>query len=426
MMETMGISMRLDLDVRVRLQRQINGAFTPGAPIDSKDLFAGRISQVQKVLNVVFQKGTHAALFGERGVGKTSLANIIFDTLVWGGLSSYSRARTNCTETGTFDEIWRFLFRQFTFEQPEGTTITLDMAFPENGPLLPENIRETLQLVNYPTLIILDEFDGVTDRGTRKAIADTIKTLSDNAVDTTVLVVGVAESLDQLIGEHPSIERALREVHMQRMSKIELLEIIDKGVGKCDGISIDDEPLGRIADYSQGLPYYTHLLAREAALNAVQSDRLVIKMEDLQAAIREAVDSHLGSNLTLYNKATTAARGIYFKPVLLACALAPKDEKGYFYAKDIVDPLGIIARKEISIEQFAQHLRDFSTTRGPILERSGRRYRFIKPMMEPYVTLRGLADGLITESQLSHPSALSTEPEQLSLLFDASAPPSEI
>jgi ABC-type glutathione transport system ATPase component len=211
--------MRLDLDVQVRLIRQINGAFTPGAPIDSKDLFAGRISQVQKVLNVVFQKGTHAALFGERGVGKTSLANIIFDTLVMGGMSKYSRARTNCTETGTFDEIWRFLFRQFTFEQPEGTTITLDMAFPENGPLLPEHIRETLQLVDYPTLIILDEFDGVTDRGTRKSIADTIKTLSDNAVDTTVLVVGVAESLDQLIGEHPSIERALREVHMQRLSK---------------------------------------------------------------------------------------------------------------------------------------------------------------------------------------------------------------
>jgi hypothetical protein len=343
-----------------------------------------------------------------------------------GGMSKYSRARTNCTETGTFDEIWRFLFRQFTFEQPEGTTITLDMAFPENGPLLPEHIRETLQLVDYPTLIILDEFDGVTDRGTRKSIADTIKTLSDNAVDTTVLVVGVAESLDQLIGEHPSIERALREVHMQRMSKNELLEIIDKGVGKCDGLSIEDEPLGRIADYSQGLPYYTHLLAREAALSAVQSGRLAVKMEDLQAAIREAVDGHLGSNLTLYNKATTAARGIYFKPVLLACSLAPKDEKGYFYAKDIVDPLRIIARKAIGIEQFAQHLRDFSTTRGPILERDGRRYRFIKPMMEPYVTLRGLADGLITESQLNHPSALSTEPEQLSLLFDISAPPPEI
>jgi hypothetical protein len=426
MVVTMGTNGRLDVDVRVRLMQKINAAFTPGAPIDSKDLFAGRIAQVQKVLNVVFQKGTHAVLFGERGVGKTSLANIIFDFLVYSGMSTYSRARTNCNETGTFDEIWRFLFRQLTFEQPDGITITLDMALPEHGHLLPENIRETIQLLDYPTLIIIDELDGVTDRATRKAIADTIKTLSDNAINTTVLLVGVAESVDQLIGEHPSIERNLREVPMPRMSKNELLEIIDKGIEKCEGMRIEDAPRGRIADYSQGLPYYTHLLAREAASNAVQMDRLIIKTEDLGAAIKEAVDGHLGTNLTLYNKATTAARGIYFKPVLLACALAPKDEKGFFYAKDIVEPLRIIAQKEIGIEQFAQHLRDFSTTRGPILERDGRRYRFIKPIMEPYVTLRGLADGLIKDSQLNHPSALSSVPEQLSLQSDATAPPLEI
>ncbi|HUH63080.1 MAG TPA: AAA family ATPase [Terracidiphilus sp.] len=424
--KTMGQDERMSIDLRVRLIRQINVAFTPGAPIDSKDLFAGRMAQVQKVLNVVFQKGTHAVLFGERGVGKTSLTNIIFDFLVFSGMSTYYRARTNCNETGTFDEIWRFLLRQFTFEQPDGTTITLDMVLPEHGPILPENIREALQLVTYPTLVIIDELDGITDRGTRKAIADTIKTLSDNAIDTTVLLVGVAESVDQLIGEHPSIERALREVPMPRMSKNELLEIIDKGVDKCEGLHIEDDPRGRIADYSQGLPYYTHLLAREAAINAIQSDRFEITKEDLQAAIREAVDSHLGTNLTLYNKATTAARGIYFKPVLLACALAPKDEKGFFYAKDVVDPLRILTRKSIAIEQFAQHLRDFSTTRGPILERDGRRYRFIKPMMEPYVTLRGLADGLINDSQLSRPSALSTEPEQLFLLSDVPAPPLKI
>jgi hypothetical protein len=147
----------------------------------------------------------------------------------------------------------------------------------------------------------------------------------------------------------------------------------------CEGLSVEDGPRGRITDYSQGLPYYTHLLAREAALNAVGSDRLVVNMEDLHAAIREAVDSHQGTNLTVYNRTVTSAKGKYFKPVLLACALAKKDEKGFFYAKDIVDPLRKIARAAIDIEQFAQHLMDFSTTRGPILERDGRRYRFINP-----------------------------------------------
>ena len=125
----------------------------------------------------------------------------------------------------------------------------------------------------------------------------------------------------------------------------------------------------------------------------------------------------------LYTKATTAARGIYFKPVLLACALAPKDEKGYFYAKDIVDPLNSIIPGAPGIQQFAQHLKDFCENRGPVLERYGRRYRFIKPLMGPYVILRGLADGLIREEQLNRPSSSSSVPEQLSLLFAVSALP---
>jgi hypothetical protein len=46
-------------------------------------------------------------------------------------------------------------------------------------------------------------------------------------------------------------------------------------------------------------------------------------------------------------------------------------------------------------------------------------------MMEPDVILRGLADNLISDSKLNHPPVLSTEPAQLSLLSDASAPPIE-
>ena len=53
---------------------KINGAFTPGAPIDSRDLFAGRTRQIDKAINTIFQRGQHAIIFGERGVGKTSLA----------------------------------------------------------------------------------------------------------------------------------------------------------------------------------------------------------------------------------------------------------------------------------------------------------------------------------------------------------------
>jgi hypothetical protein len=105
----------------------------------------------------------------------------------------------------------------------------------------------------------------------------------------------------------------------------------------------------------------------------------------------------------------------------LACALAPKDEHGFFYAKDVTQPLRLITSKKYDILAFARHLKLFyGQLRSPILERRGRQYRFVKPLMGPYVILRGLAEGLIKEEQLSHPSMTSSAPEQLSLLSPSS------
>lgn len=404
---------------------QINSAFTPNTPIDSRSLFAGRKKQVANLINAIFQKGSHAVLFGERGVGKSSLARTIFDFLVlaFDDASGYHHALLNCAEAMSFEDIWRTVFKQLTFEQADGTSTTLDQALAENPNS--ENVREVFQLLDNPTIITIDEFDRIEDQGIRVKMADTIKTLSDNAIRTTLILVGVADSVDDLIGEHQSIERAIKQVPVPRMSKGELLEIVDNGRSNCQGLTIQAEARERMADLAQGLPSYTHLLARESALYAVRNDRTYVAMEDLEAGIKESVDGQLGTSLTLYTKATTAARGIYFKPVLLACALALKDEKGFFYAKDIVAPLRSIIPNAPGIQQFAQHLKDFCESRGPVLERDGRRYRFIKPLMGPYVILRGLADGLINDQQLNHPSASATVPEQLLLLSDVFDPPSE-
>jgi hypothetical protein len=125
--------------------------------------------------------------------------------------------------------------------------------------------------------------------------------------------------------------------------------------------------------------------------------------------------------------AVTAPRGKNFKPVLLACALAPKDDHGFFYAKDVVQPLRLITGNDYKIPAFAKHLKLFcENSRGPILQRRGKPYRFIRPIMEPYVVLRGLADELISEAQLSRPSLDSSVSEQLSLISPSSVPMLEI
>ena len=397
---------------------RISSHFTPGSPIDSKELFAGRKRQREKLLSTIVQKGEHAILYGERGVGKTSLANTLFDFLVFMGKYKYYRAKVNCAENMSFEDLWRSIFKQLVFTNEDGSTFTVDEALPENPNS--ESIRETFQVFGDPSIIIIDELDKVTDKDVVRQLADTIKTLSDNAIDATLILVGVGDSIEQLFGEHRSIERAIVQVPMWRMAKGELIEIIDKALANCEEMTMGDDAKGRIADYSQGLPFYTHLLARESGLHAIRLDRTHIDMSDLEEAIKEAVNIQLETNLNSYNKAVSAPRGKMFKPVLLACALAEKNEQQWFYAKDVLKPVRLITSTEYEIPAFAKHLKAFcEEERGCILERRGPpkrvQYRFVKPLMGPYVVLRGLADGQITEAQLTRPSRTSSVPEQLSM-----------
>jgi hypothetical protein len=412
---------------RYTLTRQIYEAFTPTAPIKSHDLFAGRKLQVQKVLGAVFQRGEHAILYGERGVGKTSLVNTIFDLLVLMGKSNYQATRVQCANGMNFESIWRGAFRKLITKDDHGEEIELDHML--EGDVNSTAVLNALEFMNDPSVIIIDELDRIEDQATKTALADTIKTLSDNSTETTLLLVGVADSVDELISEHRSIVRNLKEIRLPRMSTGELLEIIDKGLKHCVGLAMAPDVRERIADYSQGLPEYTHRLSQQAALHVVGEGRSYIIMPDLEQAIKESVENHLETNFAAYKRAVEAPRGIKYKPVLLACALAKKDEHGFFYARDVTVPLRqITGNASYDIPAFAKHLKQFSEEdRGPILERRGRQYRFVRPDMEPYVVLRGLSEGIINEAQLSRPSKrTSNEPGQLSLLSSYEGPPIEI
>src|SRR5688572_3420204 len=82
----------------------IGQAFSPGAPITSKDLFSGRVVQMAKVLEVVSQRGGHGVLYGERGVGKTSLAAVVSEML---RAQRRLTVRVNCSAGDSFAGAWR-------------------------------------------------------------------------------------------------------------------------------------------------------------------------------------------------------------------------------------------------------------------------------------------------------------------------------
>jgi Cdc6-like AAA superfamily ATPase len=398
---------------KIALTVAVAQAFSPSAPIDTADLFAGRQAQVSSVIGAVFQRGQHVIIFGERGVGKTSLANVLFDFLSQVGLQSLESGTINCDESMDFSSLWHKIFRDMSYHsntskpgfmpQTNVQRNSLDSLLPEQ--VTPDDVRHALQILPSQSVIIIDELDRLSHASnTTTLLTDTIKTLSDHSVKTTLILVGVASSVDELIKEHQSVERALIQVHMPRMSEAELYETINKGLARA-GMTMDESQKKQIARLSKGLPHYTHLLGLHAARKAVERASRQITQEDVSKAIRTAVSDAQQSIINAYHKAISSPRENLYKQVLLACAMTQTDFLGYFSASDVKEPMASIMGKFYDVPQFAQHLNSFcEEERGQILQRTGTprryRFRFINPLLQPFILMKGIESGLLDEAFL--------------------------
>ena len=107
-----------------------------------------------------------------------------------------------------------------------------------------------------------------------------------------------------------------------------------------------------------------------------------------------------------------------YAQALLACALASCDDFGYFAAADVRGPMSAIMKRPYEIPSFSRHLNMFCRPeRGEVLQQIGekyqRRFRFRNPLMQPYVVLKGIADGLITLDRITDSArGLLADPDQ--------------
>jgi Cdc6-like AAA superfamily ATPase len=400
-----------------QLQLLLGLAFTPAAPIDKAAVFAGRGAELNAVIDAVNQRGQHAVIYGERGVGKTSLANVICEHLenLQQNIQIVS-PRINCTVDDDFSSIWRKIFQQIQ-EYKQKTTVGFlkqvvesiqPMSDRLSGDVRPDDVRVLLDVIGTQAIgiIVIDEFDRCPSRQVSSLLADTIKMLSDHAVRATIILVGVADSVEQLVAEHRSIERALRQILMPRMTGEEIKEILDKGFGRVE-MQASPEVVSNIVQLSQGLPHYAHLLGRECGRVAAVQRRRQVTALDLEKGIEESLNHVSESTKAAHHKAVRSAKKVnLFRQVLLACALAECDSLGFFAAAAVRPPLRDITRKAYDIPTFARHLKEFcSDKRGPVLQRTGEPhnylYRFVNPLMQPYVVMEGVAEGLIDKSVMA-------------------------
>lgn len=389
-------------------------AFSPSAPTDKYSLFAGRQEQTNRVFNAVLQRGQHAIIYGERGVGKTSLAKVLAEILSSAGMKIVDSDTINCDATDDFSSLWHKALREVSFKiktsavyfgkTDSDVEINLNALVTEK--IAPDDVRRALSTLDVPTVIIFDEFDRIQSKEAKTLMADTIKNLSDHNINTTLLLVGVGQSVVDLVAEHRSIERALVEVPMPRMSRTELTQIIHMGLARIGGkILIAPSVVNKVVWMSHGLPHYTHLLALEAGRAAIQRGSLTIEDEDFVSAVATIVSAKHTVAAQYYSSVSSSYKTSKHKITLLACALTPIDDHGFFTAADVAKTLGQLHQRTCTVSEIQKHLTEFvSEKRGGVLHRQGTqrryKYRFSNPLVQPYTIIHSLSENLITESQV--------------------------
>ncbi|MDZ7840870.1 MAG: ATP-binding protein [Gammaproteobacteria bacterium] len=305
--------------------------FTPAQEIQDIDRFAGRQEELQGLANALQSQGTQIVLYGQRGVGKSSLARQLLK------LSTHeeeivSRLDPEPYETLDFlpvyvscddsvEKVEDVLLRLLSDEEALASWVPfkvveksgsqsvsgrLNIKVVQLGGDQKDTMTERAQhfeddvvtvfsnackditrtgVAKDGLLIVVDEFDRVGDRA---GLASLLKTLGPEGV--TFALVGVATTVQELITEHESVARQLTggTIQVEPMNAAELDEIFDRAESIMEKeYTFLKEAREWIIEIARGHPFYVHLVGKHALLEAIRKDNKEIDLQTAQDALSE-------------------------------------------------------------------------------------------------------------------------------------------
>src|SRR5216684_3601293 len=327
--ETGGVSARL------------RDAFTPTRPKQNAALFSGRYKQMQRIIAAIEEERAHIVLYGERGSGKTSLANVLAGKAEDAG---YFVLRLACNSELSFEDIFRGMLRRMPASLlPDGIGATSRAGVDNFDQLVPghvgvaELVALFERIYEKHVILIVDEYDRITAEDTKAKFAELIKNMSDPAVRQ------------------------------------------------------------QIADFAQGLPYHAQLLCLFAARNAARRQSSRVEREDLRYAVQRAAEEAELRIKEAYDLAIGPHDNASFRDVLFYAARCRSDEFGSFTAADVAAMAGRAtgegpeaAASLLALQYPLKKLTE--PERGTVLRRivgpGGLRYQFSSQMLRHHVLVR--------------------------------------
>ena len=295
---------------RRSFEKALKQTLSPTTPIRSAEFLRGRDKKLEDIRRAVIQPGRHIFIYGDRGVGKTSLAQ----TAAFEHQSAeQSPILLACDPSSGFYRILRDLASKLLAIDPTATKVTTSTKKSAGySPILsadaqnavergkiPEvqSINEGVALVEFVArrhsqspVAVIDEFERIRDPVERTLFADFIKQVGDQSIPITLVFCGVGAALEELLDAHHSCYRYLTSIELERLGYDPRFEIIDAARNALE-LHVDETTRFRIAAISDGFPHYVHLIT-EKLMWEVYEDPLVLTQAEARhftAAIKSAV-----------------------------------------------------------------------------------------------------------------------------------------
>jgi len=396
------------LDFRARCEQ----VFTPFAPIELPDFFVGRSDEIDTLVTELNAPGRQVAIYGDRGVGKTSLAALCS---FFANRSDEDTYFMRCTREMTYKDIFGELLRDasaaYVPDQRETTktrryglrTRPIEASRGSQSKSIERIVNGAYRISpglllsvfgDVDGLLIVDEFDRVHDQDTHIRMAETLKQFSDARSRTKILIVGVADSLSNLLRAHSSLVRSVAGIRLGRMKADELEGILERGEERLR-IGFVPEVKQRIVNLADGFAHYAHLLARSSTLFAAsvkwspETEGFPVEQADYLQGLKDATSK---AQLTLrqsYEKAVIPLKKKtqLFQYAVWAVAMAEEVE---VHVSEIARHMTDIAASEVKPQSITYHLSKLVTEdRANILRRVREGfYKFTDPLMRGYVRLQ--------------------------------------
>ena len=397
--------------------------FTPAAPVQ-EDMFAARRHEdlENRVLLALNERGKQVILYGDTGVGKTSLMNHMarvrrvemirvecggtFEETLQQALAAAAERREVKRTRKTSGEVEAsgtfFGILTGRAKAAGGTDVEYE---PIEAPFYLQ-VVEALEASGV-RILFLDNYENIfghaNERGITRSIVQLLKTLSDRAAEgkdrLKAVVAGIPSASEALIAFDDATARRIEQIEVPRMPDEELDQILERGEKKLR-ISFGGHARHMILAYSDGFPYYTHLLALHTSRRVIGDGRDEVSLADFD----DALDAILqGCDLRLrnqYNRAVETTGDVRARKSILEAIASLNDREVPFKAirtaflrahpRYGTDPTRLNFLST-AIKPFKEEYAILEDRNLPKSKRNA--YRFKNPLMRAYVRLRMRKEG---------------------------------